>query len=333
MKKILIGMAIMLAIAMAIPSSLAIEYQRPAAGQTAILLAFFGTSHPEAFAGINNTIRIYKAEFPDKKIAVCFTSEFIRTAIKERHNITYDNALTALAKLNDEGYTNVVVQAIDVINGEEYDLVKDIVDTYKGMNGLLAFQNLTLGAPLMTSEQDYIDLTKALAHQMDNYTVGVDRTPHYSPIDHNVTASIYMGHGTPHYSNSAYSELNAFLARSYKNTWVGTVEGYPTYDDVLAELKASGVKQVRLAPLMISAGEHALVDLTGTASEHGGAALSQPSPDSWRAKLMKEGFNVTYDLRGLAENDQIVQIWVRHTKAALNQFTVRTPAVEYENEG
>lgn len=331
MKKILIGMAIMMAIAMVLPCGEAINYVRPNSDQTAILLAFFGTSHPEAMAGINNVIQTYQKEFPNIKIATCFTSEFIRREIKQQHNISMDNALTALAKLNDEGYTNVVVQSVDLMTGEEYDSVKEVVDAYKGLNGLLAFKNLTLGMPILTREQDYIDLNNALAHQVDNYTIGVDRTPHYSPINHNETAIIFMGHGTPHPANSAYSELDRFVAANYKNTFVGTVEGYPTYDDVLAKLKASGLKKVRLAPLMVSAGEHALVDLTGAAGEHGGAALSQPSPDSWRGKLLKEGFNVTYDLRGLGENDQVVQIWVKHTKAALNQFTSKVPEVEYEN--
>jgi len=98
------------------------------------------------------------------------------------------------------------------------------------------------------------------------------------------------------------------LAADYENVFLGTVEGYPGYDEVLARLKESGVKKVRLMPFMIVAGNHALNDLSGNKAA------------SRKSMLEKEGFETDSNLKGLGENDEIAQIFVRHTKEALAKF-------------
>ena len=45
------------------------------------------------------------------------------------------------------------------------------------------------------------------------------------------------------------------LAEDHENVFLGTVEGYPGYDEVLARLNESGVKKARLIPFMVVAGE------------------------------------------------------------------------------
>lgn len=306
MRKMFVGLAVIVAIASVIPSLGAMD--RPAKENPAILLVVFGTSYPEAQVAYKNVERIYQEQFPDAEIRIAFTSDYIRRKLLERDNVSIDNPLTGLARLNDEGYVNVVVQSLHVIPGEEFHDLANIVDSIKGINGKFGFKNLVLGSPLLMSMEDYRNLSQTLAGEFDQNTTGVERTPHSSPRDPEQMAVVFMGHGTEHPANSAYSQMAGILAEDHENAFLGTVEGYPGYDEVLAGLKESGVKKVRLMPFMVVAGDHALNDMSGNKSE------------SWESMLEAEGFEIDSNLKGMGENDGIVGIFVEHTKEAFAKF-------------
>jgi len=191
MTKIMAGLAAMLAMVIVIPSNGAMD--RPAKDNPAILLVVFGTSYPEAQAAYENIEKVYKQEFPEAKIQIAFTSDYIRRKIQQRDNISIDNPLTALARLNDEGYVNVVVQSLHVIPGEEFHDMANIVESLSGIEGKFGFKNIAIGAPLLMSHGDYHNVSAALASQFDEYTTGRERTPHKSPRDANETAIVFMG--------------------------------------------------------------------------------------------------------------------------------------------
>ncbi len=306
MRKIALGLAALIAVAFVVPSYGAMD--RPAKEDPAILLVVFGTSYPEAQAAYENIERVYREEFPQAEVRIAFTSDFIRRKLLDRDNVTIDNPLTALAHLNDEGYTDVVVQSLHVIPGEEFHDLANIVESVRGIEGKFGFLNLVLGEPLLMNLEDYRNVSRALASQFEQNTTGTERTPHSSPRDAGQMAVIYMGHGTEHSANSAYSQMANILAEDHENVFLGTVEGYPGYDEVLARLNESGVKKARLIPFMVVAGDHALNDLTGNESE------------SWKSMLEKEGFEIDYNLLGMGENDGIVEIFVGHTKEAFAKF-------------
>ena len=306
MRKLVLGLAALLAIAFVVPSQGAMD--RPAKDNPAILLVVFGTSYPEAQAAYENIERIYHEQFPDAEIRIAFTSDYIRRKLLERDNVSIDNPFTGLARLNDEGYMNVVVQSMHVIPGEEFHDLANIVESVRGIEGKFGFRNLVLGEPLLMNLVDYRNVSRALASQFEQNTTGTERTPHSSPRDAGQMAVIYMGHGTEHSANSAYSQMANILAEDHENVFLGTVEGYPGYDEVLARLNESGVKKARLIPFMVVAGDHALNDLTGNESE------------SWKSMLEKEGFEIDYNLLGMGENDGIVEIFVGHTKEAFAKF-------------
>jgi sirohydrochlorin cobaltochelatase len=306
MRKIALGLAALIAVAFVVPSYGAMD--RPAKEDPAILLVVFGTSYPEAQAAYENIERVYREEFPQAEVRVAFTSDFIRRKLLDRDNVTIDNPLTALAHLNDEGYTDVVVQSLHVIPGEEFHDLANIVESVRGIEGKFGFRNLVLGEPLLMNLEDYRNVSRALASQFEQNTTGTERTPHSSPRDAGQMAVIFMGHGTEHSANSAYSQMANILAEDHENVFLGTVEGYPGYDEVLASLNESGVKKARLIPFMVVAGDHALNDLTGNESE------------SWKSMLEKEGFEIDYNLLGMGENDGIVEIFVGHTKEAFAKF-------------
>ena len=189
-----------------------------------------------------------------------------------------------------DGVKELIVQRTHVMSGYEYDDLFNEVSVYAGKYD---FDRVVIGAPLLTSDDDYDKVVEALASETKNY-VAED------------TAIVFMGHGTEHSANSTYAKLQEkFTAKGYDNYYIGTVEAEPTLEDIVEKLKAGGYKKVVLEPLMVVAGDHANNDMAGD------------EEDSWKSVLTNEGFDVDCVLRGLGEFDSIQVIYAEHVKDAV----------------
>ncbi len=73
-------------------------------------------------------------------------------------------------------------------------------------------------------------------------------------------------------------------------------------------LLSKGVKKAYLIPFMSVAGDHARNDMAGD------------EPDSWKSILTKAGITSVPILKGTAEYDDIVDIWVDHLKGVMSHF-------------
>ena len=92
------------------------------------------------------------------------------------------------------------------------------------------------------------------------------------------------------------------------NIFVGTVEGWPEIDEIKADLKQRRIKRVYLMPFMSVAGDHARNDMAG------------PEQDSWKSMLEKEDINCVVVLKGTAEFQEFVGIWIDHLRSAFSHF-------------
>ncbi|SHH40314.1 sirohydrochlorin cobaltochelatase [Tepidibacter thalassicus] len=254
----------------------------------AVLVVSFGTSYADTRKVTIEACesKIDKA-FPDYEMRRAFTSDIIIKKLKERDKIKVDTPKEALTKLKKEGFSEVIVQPLHVINGAEYDDLIAEVNNFKN-----DFDKLVVGNPLLTSIEDYKNLVEALKTQM--------------PELKDNEAVVFMGHGTHHYSNSAYACLDYMFEDMGIRAYVGTVEGYPTLDNVIKKLKRDNVEKVILMPLMLVAGDHANNDMAGD------------EEDSWKSVLKKEGFVVEAYLHGLGENEKVQDMYVQHAKEAVN---------------
>lgn len=250
----------------------------------AILLVSFGTTYPETRKEtIGELEKEFKNKYPDFKVVTAFTSRIIMRRIKEKEGIIYDNPSEALTKLKKEGYTHVLVQGSHIMNAVESETLKKEIEGYQG-----DFKVLRMSTPLLTNVTDYKEVVKALK-------------PTYKNLKEK-EAAVFIGHGTHHPGNSAYSMLeHVFHQEGVKNVFLGTVEGYPALDDVIASLKEAKIKKVELYPFMIVAGDHAHNDIAGDMKE----------------ELEKNGFIVEAHLVGLGEYKGIREIYVEHTEFAL----------------
>ena len=252
----------------------------------AILAVSFGTSHADTREKTIDRIEedIQKA-YPDDKVYRAWTSKMIIKKIWNRDGVKIFNVKEAMEQMKAEGITNVLVQPTHVINGIENDLMQEDVKAYAD-----AFESISFGTPLLTTEEDNIRVAKAVAEDLQ-------------PGKEN--ALVLMGHGTSHYANSVYAALDyRFKDMGYDNIFLGTVEAYPSLVSLMKQVHAYHPKKVILAPFMIVAGDHAKND------------LSSEEEDSWRSQFEKEGFQVECLLKGLGENETIRQIFIDHIEEA-----------------
>ncbi len=255
----------------------------------AILLVAFGTSVAEAQRAFDKVENKVKNTFPDVEVRWAYTSKMIREKLKKNGKIIL-SPTEALAQLGEEGFTHVYVQSLHIIPGEEFH---DLAITVKAFNKLPKnIQKATLGAPLLSLNADMERVASILAKNAPQ-----ERKPS--------DALVYMGHGTAHAANVYYPAMQYYFSKNDANMFMATVEGTPTLDDVIRELKKKKIKRVWLKPFMLVAGDHANNDMAGE------------EKDSWKSILEKEGFEVHCVLEGLGENDEINNMWVQHLEALM----------------
>lgn len=255
-----------------------------------ILAVSFGTSYNDSREKTIGAVEKAIAQAnPDYEVRRAFTAQTVIDILKERDNIETDNVDEAFERLVNDGVKTLVVQPTHVMSGYEYDDLIAAVDTYKDK-----FDKVSIGAPLLTSDDDYSRVADAL----------IEDTKSYSNEE---TAIVFMGHGTEHGANATYAKLQQiFDSKNAGNYFVGTVEATPSLDDIVAAVKAGGYKKVVLQPLMVVAGDHANNDMAGD------------EEDSWKTVLTNEGFEVECVLKGLGEIEAVQNIYSDHVKDAVN---------------
>ncbi len=255
----------------------------------ALLVISFGTSYPETR---KKTIEACEAKMreavPDRDFFRAFTSNMIRAKLAKRDGLVIDHPKEALQKLVDLGYTDVAIQSLHVINGDEYEKITRELNEFKPK-----FERLTIGLPLLTHIEDYQKLIAALIKQ--------------SPKLSENERVVFMGHGATHYAFSAYAALDHMMTTQKLPYIVGAVESYPEIEKILPRLQSEHVKKVHLFPLMIVAGDHAIND------------MASDEEDSWKTQIEALGIQTECYLQGLGENEAVQEIFAEHLLDAMNR--------------
>lgn len=262
----------------------------PEAKGDALLLVTFGTSvasAQEAFAKVEKKMH---AAFPNMEIRWAYTSHIIREKLAGKGKMI-DSPEIALAKLMDEGYQRVTMQSLHMLPGAEFHEIYANSKFFGDMSG--GFKEVRTGYPLLVDNRSMDAVLDVVAATI----VPKERKPE--------DAVVLMGHGTHHPSDAIYSAMMYKAQERDANCYVGTVEGFPTFEEVLAKLKAKGVKKAYLIPLMTVAGDHSINDMAGDES------------DSWKSRLTQAGIEAVPVLHGLAEYDAIIDIWINRLKAGM----------------
>lgn len=253
----------------------------------AVLVVSFGTSYHETR---KKTIEVCERKISENLKGYdfyrAFTSNMIIRKLKKRDNMFIDNPVEALQKLADAGYEEVIVQTLHIICGEEYNKLKEQVESFKSK-----FKKIGLGRPLLTSIEDYKETVEAVRKQLE--VIKPDE------------AIVFMGHGTTHESHAAYPALEYMFRDNDMNVYIGTVEGYPEIEQVVKKLKADNIKTVDVLPFMLVAGDHATND------------MASDEEDSWKTRFEAAGYKVEIIFKGLGEYEGVQQRFITHAKESI----------------
>ena len=255
----------------------------------ASLVVSFGTSYDSTREKtIDKLEEELSAAFPERQLYRAWTSKMIIKKIERRDNIKINTVSEAMAQMADNGITDVLIQPTHILSGVENDLM-----TSDALSWQNKFAKITFGDPLLMYTDDFISVVHSIGQEFSN--LGPEE------------ALVLMGHGTTHQTNSVYAALDyIFKAEDYPHIFVGTVEGYPSFEVLLKMLKKSPYKKITLAPFMIVAGDHATND------------MASKEDDSWYSLLVKEGYEVNCVLKGLGEYPSIRATFIKHAEAALS---------------
>ena len=246
--------------------------------EDAVLVVSFGTSYNDSRKKtIEEIEKTIAGHFQGYEFHRAFTSRVIINILKKRDSISIDG-----------------VSPTHVMSGEEFDAMMEEMSPYEA-----SFEAVAVGAPLLTSDEDYERLVRILAEDTKEF-------------DQEGTEIILMGHGTEHAANEVYVRLAAeFKKQGYGRYHVGTVEATPSLEDMKRETDQTGARRVVLQPLMIVAGDHANNDMAGD------------EEDSWKSVFQADGYEVVCRLKGLGELEGIRRMFVDHAKMAVRSLTLK----------
>ena len=235
----------------------------------AILLVAFGSTWQQAYDAFDGTVTAYKQKFPGYDVFLSFSSAICINRAAAGENVDPRNFYAPNFWLNAfaaEGvrYSEIVVQSLQVIPGEEYTrVINYIKDFANNANGDLDDEYLSkvvvkLGVPLLQDkDKDVPEVAKQLnALYKDKAAQGV---------------VAFMGHGNPdsydtYKANVRYTELEEALQTYSKNYFVGTVDMMKNFKtNVLERMQAAGITsgKVFCHPLMSIDGDHGHNDMAG----------------------------------------------------------------------
>lgn len=265
--------------------------------KAAILMVHFGTTYDDTRALTMDAINQKMAEaFKGMEIREAYTSRIVLRRLKTR-GIVKSNPTEALEKLKADGYTHILIQSTHIIEGIEMESLRKDVAPLESK-----FKDLRIGNPLLYAPEDYEAVITAL-----------------TPPEIADKPTLLVGHGTYTPATAQYAMLDYMLkAKGHRNHFVGTIEGYPTFDNALTQIKAAGIRKILLRPLMFVAGDHARNDIAG----------------DWKEALEKEGFEVDVWMEGLGQNPAIQALFIEHARfiAGHKMINITKKKLQYAGE-
>ena len=308
----------------------------------AILLVAFGSTWEQAYDAFDATVAAYKSAFPGYDVYLSFSSAICINRAAAGENVDPRNFyappfwLNAFAQKGVQ-YSEIVVQSLQVIPGEEYtrviNYIKDFANNANGdiEDSYLSKVVLKLGVPLLQDPEADVNKVATELHKL------------YGNLA-NQGVVAFMGHGNPdsydtYKANVRYTQLEEALQQLNSHYFVGTVDMMDNFKtNVYERMVAAGFTsgKVYCHPLMSIDGDHGHNDMAGDdlpedvdpenytfaqlqamANEEG-----EVEDTSWKMYFGAPGSGFgcndeTMIELGLLELPTVRQIWMNHTQAAI----------------
>ena len=277
-------------------------------GENELLVVSFGTSfNASRAADIKGIEDALQAAYPDWSVRRAFTAQIIINHVQARDGEKIDNMQQAMDRAVANGVKNLVVQPTHLMHGAEYDEMMEMIDSYRDKFESVAVAEPLLGevgadAAVINSDKEAVAKAITAAAVKDAGFDSLDAAAAEK------TAFVFMGHGTSHTAKISYSQMQTTMQTlGYDNVFIGTVEGEPeetACENVIEAVKAAGYTKVVLRPLMVVVG------------------MAGADDDSWLSEFKASGAfeEVDTQISGLGEISDIQQLYIAHTKAAIESL-------------
>lgn len=240
----------------------------------AILLTAFGTS---------NKVDIEKCLYPfleevrdtvtEHEVFIVFTSRVIREKLLQKYDMQIYSPEGILKRLYFKNFDEVTIVPLYLIEGKGQRELEELKEKWKD-----SFKVLCLLKPLLSYNlQEVIDV---FSKEEDNY--------------------LFIGHGIRNSINESFYELQSIADEKGKKIYFSTFEGEPSFNEVVSKIKALKIKEITLAPFLITTGYHTRKDI-----------FSSDREDSYYSKLLKEGFSIKKDEVSLIEREKIRKLYIK----------------------
>lgn len=249
--------------------------------KVALLITHYGSSDPQTRAlTLDVVTREAQEAFPQFTVREAYISPIVRKRLA-KEGVYKDSPTDALLKLRAEGYRTIYVQSTTLIEGSEMTSVRRDADNLRPF-----FKEIRVGNPLLYSVEDCEKVIDILTAEQPEKKEDI----------------VYVGHGNQLPSTATYAMLDFMMkAHGLKNFHVSTIEGYPTLDATLLQLKETRPKSVTLVPLLLVCGNHTKEDIAGV----------------WKTELEKQGYQVNVRMQGLGENKAPFHLFLKTKKQSI----------------
>lgn len=249
----------------------------------AIIIVSFGTANLDGLKVIedfeNEIIEYFNGRY---KVCKAFTSRSIANILFNKHGKIVLRLEEVLFNLSNDGYSEVHIQPLHIIEGREY---LSILNTIKEYN--YSFSKLTLGRVIIgNNENELIEGCNLIVDSMEK------------ELDKNQNL-VLVGHGSKTIDTKSYNYLrNIFEKRGFKNVFLGTLEGENKKDDILKELIRNKITEISLSPILMLPGNHIVRDIFG-------------DKDSWQRLFLAKNIIVNPIKKSLLEYPIIREFYLR----------------------
>ncbi|MGL5379764.1 sirohydrochlorin cobaltochelatase [Clostridium sp.] len=255
----------------------------------AIVVVSFGTANLEAIKKLDLIENQIRETVGNKyKVIRAFTSKVLVNILKATEGISIPRLEEVLFNLNNDGYTEVIVQPLHVMDGGEYASIEKTVNEY-----YYSFHKIKIGKSILGyMGEELKEACKSLVNAI------MEQIPQNKNI-------VFVGHGSKTITSEVYYILEeAFKNEGYNNVYIGTLEGERTKESVLNRLRKDNIDDVILMSLLILPGNHAKKDIAG-------------EERSWYSTLRDSGINVELSLKPLIEYAGVREIYINNIKKLL----------------
>ena len=243
--------------------------------KTGILLVHYGTSNDKSRAQTIDKLNSRVAEtFPDCAVVEAYSAPSVIKTLAKRgiKKLYISQALDSLKAL---GCNKLVVQSTMLLDGVMTEMLRTEVGKVKN-----DFRAVSVVRPLLYSVDDCRTMIEMLTKSLLADKAVVAKS----------SQVVLVGQGSDSPANAMYSQIDYLLKAEGKSSWhVGTIEGFPTIENVEQQLRNSKNKNVILVPLLYIAGNHQKDDIDGV----------------WKTQLQTKGYHVDVLGKGLGEMAEI----------------------------